>query len=78
MCSASINTVRRNRSTNGGERACRNGMASPATEPPSPRVPVCGLCRAFRKTNKNHSRFFRCLNHDERRLKNNEKLSPDV
>ncbi|KAI3814989.1 hypothetical protein L1987_14639 [Smallanthus sonchifolius] len=56
MCSASINTVRRNRSSNGGERACRNGKASPATEPPSPRVPVCGLCRVFRKTNKNHTR----------------------
>ncbi|CAH1425615.1 uncharacterized protein At1g15400 [Lactuca sativa] len=46
----SINTVRRNRSNNGGERA------STATEPSSPRIPVCGFCSAFGKSNKTHTR----------------------
>lgn len=46
----SINTIRRNRSGNGG--------ASPAIEPPSPRVPVCGLCSGFSKPNKNCKRRF--------------------
>ncbi|KAK1416794.1 hypothetical protein QVD17_25911 [Tagetes erecta] len=35
----SINTVRRNRSK---DREC-----AATTEPPSPTVPVCGLCRGF-------------------------------
>ncbi|KVH93009.1 uncharacterized protein At1g15400-like [Cynara cardunculus var. scolymus] len=56
MCSkttiGSINTIRRNRSNNSGERPHRTGKASPATEPPSPRVPVCGFCSAFVKVNK--------------------------
>ncbi|KAI3676653.1 hypothetical protein L1987_86265 [Smallanthus sonchifolius] len=53
---AENDTVPRNQSSNGGERACRNGKASPATEPPSPRVPVCGLCRAFDKPMKTRTR----------------------
>lgn len=45
----SINTVRRNRSRNDAECA--------ATEPPSPRVPVCGLCRGFGKSKKSNARM---------------------
>lgn len=48
-----INTVERSRS-NGGGRGYRTGRVSPAIEPPSPKVSVCGFCSAFRKpTNKN-------------------------
>ncbi|KAI3716281.1 hypothetical protein L6452_23509 [Arctium lappa] len=52
----SINTIRRSRSNNGGERSFCTGKASPATEPPSPRVPVCGFCSAFKKANKTQTR----------------------
>ncbi|CAL5199816.1 unnamed protein product [Lathyrus oleraceus] len=45
----SINTVQRSRSNGGGGRGYRTGKVSPAIEPPSPRISVCGFCGAFGK-----------------------------
>ncbi|KAB1218676.1 hypothetical protein CJ030_MR3G026556 [Morella rubra] len=42
----STNTLERSRS-NGGARGYRTGKVSPAIEPPSPRVSVCGCCSPF-------------------------------
>lgn len=43
-----INTVSRSRS-NGGGRGYRTGKVTPAIEPPSPKVSVCGFCGGFGK-----------------------------
>ncbi|KAK9078269.1 hypothetical protein SSX86_002326 [Deinandra increscens subsp. villosa] len=50
----SVNTDQRNRSKNGGD--CAPKAPVPATEPASPRVRVCGLCRAFGKRNETRTR----------------------
>ncbi|XP_061340098.1 MAPK kinase substrate protein At1g80180-like [Gastrolobium bilobum] len=47
--SGSLNTIQRSRS-NGAARGYRTGKVSPAIEPPSPKLSVCGFCAAFGKT----------------------------
>ncbi|EPS63128.1 hypothetical protein M569_11660, partial [Genlisea aurea] len=52
----SATTIEIKRSRSDGGRGIRAGKVSPAIEPPSPKVSVCGFCSGFAKTQKTRRR----------------------